>query len=132
MAGFLLPFQAAANAELGRHTPTLFHAALFNFVVGAVVLGVLALVTPAKSMAWSSLPQMPWWSWIGGMIGAGYVAITVRAAPVLGTLQVTQSAEEARQFADAAADKLDAYAGLVHPAWLLRQANILEIGRAHV
>lgn len=49
----------------------------------------------------------------------------LRAAPVLGTLQVTQSAEEARQFADAAADRLDAYAGLVHSAWLLRQANIL-------
>lgn len=49
----------------------------------------------------------------------------LRAAPVLGTLQVTQSVEEARQFADAAADRLAVYAGLVHPAWLLRQANIL-------
>ncbi len=37
LAGFVLPFQAAANAELGRQTPTLFHAALINFVVGAVL-----------------------------------------------------------------------------------------------
>jgi transporter family-2 protein len=86
LAGFLLPFQAAANAELGRQTPTLFHAAFINFLVGAALLGVLAIVTPAKSLAWTSLSQTPWWSWIGGVIGAGYVAMTVRAAPVLGTV----------------------------------------------
>lgn len=86
LAGFLLPFQAAANAELGRQTPTLFHAAFINFLVGAALLGVLAFVTPSKSIAWPVLSQTPWWSWIGGLIGAGYVAMTVRAAPVLGTV----------------------------------------------
>ena len=86
LAGFVLPFQAAANAELGRQTPTLFHAALINFVVGAVLLGILAVATPGRSMAGASLSHTPWWSWIGGVIGAGYVAMTVRAAPALGTV----------------------------------------------
>lgn len=49
----------------------------------------------------------------------------LRAAPVLGSLTLVHSAAEAQAFAAAAADELECYAGLVHPAWLLRQANIL-------
>jgi len=104
LAGFVLPFQAAANAELGRQTPTLFHAAFINFLVGAALLGVLAIVTPSKSIAWSALSQTPWWSWIGGVIGAGYVAMTVRAAPVLGTVVMLAVAIAGQMAGSLAAD----------------------------
>lgn len=49
----------------------------------------------------------------------------LRDAPVLGTLEVSQSPHAARSFAANAADELACYDTLVHPAWLLRQANIL-------
>jgi len=47
------------------------------------------------------------------------------ADPVLGTLRVSQSSAEAAAFNAAAGDALDCYDNLIHPAWLLRQANIL-------
>jgi transporter family-2 protein len=31
---------------------------------------------------------VPWWGWIGGAVGAGYVASTVAAAPRLGALNL--------------------------------------------
>lgn len=49
----------------------------------------------------------------------------LRTEPLLGTLEVTQSSADAAAFIAAANDELASYAGIVHPAWLLRQANIL-------
>jgi hypothetical protein len=49
----------------------------------------------------------------------------LRAEPLLGTLTLSQSVDEAAAFNAAAGDELACYEGLVHPAWLLRQANIL-------
>ncbi|MBK6659322.1 MAG: MaoC family dehydratase [Proteobacteria bacterium] len=49
----------------------------------------------------------------------------LRAEPVLGTLSVARTRDEVAGFNADAADELDCYSGLVHPAWLLRQANIL-------
>jgi acyl dehydratase len=49
----------------------------------------------------------------------------LRAEPLLGTLEVVQSVGEALDFARAAMDELACYDDIVHPAWLLRQANIL-------
>jgi MaoC like domain len=47
------------------------------------------------------------------------------AEPLLGTLEVTQDAAEATAFLAAAGEDLACYRDIVHPAWLLRQANIL-------
>jgi acyl dehydratase len=49
----------------------------------------------------------------------------LRAEPVLGTLEVSQTAADAAEFMLAAGDELACYRNVVHPAWLLRQANIL-------
>lgn len=87
VAGFALPFQAAANSMLGRHAPTLFHGALANFLVGGAVLAVVSLVAPSKATwSWAELGTVPWWGWVGGLIGAGYISMTVKSAPVLGAV----------------------------------------------
>jgi transporter family-2 protein len=87
LAGFALPFQAAANAALGKHTPSMFQAALINFIVGGLLLAVVSFVAPAKSgWTWDAMGQTPWWGWVGGLIGATYVTMAVKTAPVLGTV----------------------------------------------
>lgn len=84
-AGFTLPFQAGANAALSRHTPTLFHAALVNFIVGGLVLACIALASPARAgFTWAGLGQVPWWGWLAGLLGAAFVTTSVKATPVLG------------------------------------------------
>jgi bacterial/archaeal transporter family-2 protein len=56
-------------------------ATIINFFVGLVALGGLAPTTGAR-VAPGSLPSVPaWaWAWLGGLLGATYVA----AATVLG------------------------------------------------
>ncbi len=49
----------------------------------------------------------------------------LRAESVLGTLEVTQNAADAAAFVAAAGEDLGCYRDILHPAWLLRQANIL-------
>lgn len=47
------------------------------------------------------------------------------AEPRLGTLEITQDAAETAAFLATAGDCLPCYRDILHPAWLLRQANIL-------
>ena len=87
VTGFALSFQAGANARMGEHTPTPFHAAFLNFVVGGVVLLVASLLmAPNAGLSLSRAVQAPWWTWLAGVLGAAFVAMTVKAAPALGVV----------------------------------------------
>lgn len=84
VAGFLLPFQAGANARLSTSLPDRLQAAVVSFAVGLLALVVLAL---AKAGVPTSVkPGLPWWAWIGGLMGAAYVASAVYIAPRLGVV----------------------------------------------
>jgi transporter family-2 protein len=86
VAGALLPLQASINAKLSQYTPSMMHAALINFAVGLVLLlGVLGVMRAGVPTA-SSLAQAPWWAWVGGLIGAAYVALAIYLAPKLGVV----------------------------------------------
>jgi bacterial/archaeal transporter family-2 protein len=87
-AGGALPFQAGINARLAAFVGGPIRASMISFAVGTVVLLVLALVATRSVVATGRLGQVPWWGWIGGAVGAGYVASTVAAAPRLGALNL--------------------------------------------
>lgn len=88
VAGFLIPIQGGANAEIGRRFGHPIHGAALNFVVGATVLVLLALAVarelPPIGRAIGS--GTPWWAWIGGLLGATFVFIAVVATPRIGAL----------------------------------------------
>lgn len=87
LTGIGLSFQAGVNARLGQHTPTPFHAAFLNFVVGSVLLLAASLIAaPGAGLAMSRLGQAPWWTWLGGLLGAAFVAMAVKTTPVLGVV----------------------------------------------
>jgi len=52
------------------------------------VLLVVTLIATRGLVNTSRLDQVPWWAWLGGAVGAGYVASTVAAAPRLGALNL--------------------------------------------
>jgi transporter family-2 protein len=56
-----------------------------NFLVGALVLGVLfvlALPFTGGAVAWPDT----WWLWVGGAVGAFFIAIQVTAVTIIGVL----------------------------------------------
>ncbi len=88
VAGGGLPVQAGINVRLADWVGGPIRAALISFSVGTVVLFLLALVATRGVVATDRLEQIPWWAWLGGAVGAGYVASTVAAAPRLGALNL--------------------------------------------
>ena len=86
LAGAGLPVQAALNSALRQQLGRPEWAALVSFLVGsaglAALLAALRLPVP-PSGAWA---RAPWWSYVGGLLGAFFVALTVVLTPRLGVL----------------------------------------------
>lgn len=84
LAGSLMPVQAGINARLRDFLGDPLVAALVSFGVGTVSLALIILATrvPLPSLAMAA--QAPWWTWIGGAMGAFFVAVSVILAFKLG------------------------------------------------
>lgn len=84
LAGAALPFQAAANAQLGRLAGHPLWAALVSLLVSlAVVIPALGLLRVPGANAGVAL-QGPWWLWVGGVLGSLYVVAAAALVPRLG------------------------------------------------
>lgn len=84
VAGAMIPFQAGVNAQLATWVHSPVRAALVSFVVGTVTLLVLSVIVWRPLPSGSRLAGAPWWVWIGGLLGAFYVAGSIVTAPRLG------------------------------------------------
>lgn len=84
-AGAALSIQVGVNnslrAGLGG-SPIL--AATASFAVGSICLLAYALITRTPWPPMQAVSAMPVWAWLGGILGAYYVASTIAAAPHLG------------------------------------------------
>lgn len=81
--GMLLPLQALINASLGKQTAGPVFASLASFAVGTLVLCVWWLANK-PSLDTAALGRVPWWAWMGGAIGALYVAGATALIPRMG------------------------------------------------
>ncbi len=81
--GAILPLQGLVNARLATalHGPVM--AAFVSFLVGSVVLGAWLLVARTP---WGAAPdaRFPAWIWVGGVLGAVYVAVFTLLIPRVG------------------------------------------------
>ena len=82
--GAALPFQAGINAQLATWLHSPVRAAFVSFVVGALVLLVASALVFKPLPSSARLGDAPWWVWVGGALGAFYVAASIVSAPRLG------------------------------------------------
>ncbi len=87
-AGGALPVQAGINARLAVVVGGPIRASMISFAVGTIALVLLALVATRGLVSTGRVDEVPWWGWLGGAVGAGYVASVVAAAPRLGALNL--------------------------------------------
>jgi bacterial/archaeal transporter family-2 protein len=78
-----LTLQIGMNATLGRIVGAPLWGAVANFVVGLVGL-LLAVVLLGARYTPGSAAQVPAWAWLGGLLGAAYVAAATVLGPRLG------------------------------------------------
>ena len=84
LGGAVLPLQALINARLGASMNGPIWAATISFTVGTLGLVSYLLVkrTPFPSLAQAA--SVPAWAWVGGLLGAFYVAAATTTVPKLG------------------------------------------------
>jgi transporter family-2 protein len=87
-AGAALPVQTGINARLATFVGGPIRASAISFAVGTIVLVLLALIATRGVVSTGRLGSVPWWGWLGGAVGAGYVASAVAAARPLGALNL--------------------------------------------
>ena len=83
VAGALIAIQAPTNAMLSRPLDSPISAAFVSFVVGTIVLGLLAWLLPSRPDA-AGVRALPWYVWLGGLYGAFFVAVAAFGAPRVG------------------------------------------------
>jgi bacterial/archaeal transporter family-2 protein len=88
-AGAMLPFQFGINAQLAHWLGSPVRAAFVSFLVGTIVLLVLSAFVRKPLPSAARLADVPWWVWIGGLLGAFYVAGSIVTAPKLGAVTLT-------------------------------------------
>ena len=88
-AGGFLSIGAAANARLRRSLRSPVAAATVNFMVGFSTLTLLLVLGVLGSVDLSRLALVPWWAFLGGLLGAVFVTLNTLVVPQLGLTTTT-------------------------------------------
>ena len=88
-AGALVAMQPPINSKLGHAVGT-FAAATISFLVGTIALAVVTVLAGGHHVG--AIRDVPWWYFVGGLIGAVFVAsslVTVRTLGAGGVVAAT-------------------------------------------
>lgn len=83
IGGMLTATQGPTNAMLARPLNSPVNAAFVSFAVGTAVLAVLVLALRIKPDL-QGAAALPWYAWMGGVYGVGFVCAAAFSAPRLG------------------------------------------------
>ena len=84
VAGLGLTVQVGMNSTLRKVLQSANAAALVSFLVGTLALAVLVVALRMPMPDRATLAAVPWWAWLGGLLGAFYVASSTIVAAELG------------------------------------------------
>jgi transporter family-2 protein len=87
-AGAALPVQGAINAQLRADLAAPIAVGAFSFLVATVAMVVVLMgaiaFTEAARPRLEPLRRLPWWGWLGGLVGATYVVSVFSLIPEIG------------------------------------------------
>lgn len=76
--GLFMAVQPAINLELRRFVGSPAQAAMVSTFVSTISLGIFVFAIQRKPWpSFADAQSTPWWIWIGGLLGATYVAVSV-------------------------------------------------------
>ena len=129
LAGALQPFQAVINSRLGKEVDNPIFAVFVSGLLSGVVLGVYLLFTRhVLPKGWPAAVGLPWWMWLGGIIGAGYLTCIVIATPKLGAGTLMALVIAAQVLVSVVLDHFAALGLERHPASWGRVAGLVLFG----
>ena len=121
-AGMLVAMQPPINSKLGKEIGT-FAAATVSFIVGTAALAIVAVVAGGSNVG--ALKDVPWWYFLGGFIGAVFVASSLVTVRTLGAGGVVAATIAGQLTFSLVIDRLGLFGLDERPISLARVAGVL-------
>lgn len=87
--GIAMTIQTAVNTQLKEYLYSPLQAALLSFLVGTIVLAIFVFFQAAPKPTVGDLAHIPWYLWIGGLLGVYAISLSIYTAPKLGFLSLS-------------------------------------------
>jgi bacterial/archaeal transporter family-2 protein len=124
-AGAIIPVQTSMNTVLGKQLQSPFYASLSVFLIAALAMTLVIMFRQQSVPSLAMASAAPWWSWLGGVVGASYIFLLVFLAPKLGIANVTGFVVAGQIFAALLIDHFGLLNFPVHPLNFQRLAGAL-------
>jgi transporter family-2 protein len=125
IAGALLPTQAGINAQLAKNLGHPLLAASVSFGLGTLALLLITIIFRIPWPELSSAMQVPWYLWIGGLLGVIYLTATIILAPLLGAATMIGLIIAGQMLASIMLDHFGLVGFPVHPLSLWRAVGAI-------
>ena len=124
-AGSFLAIGSAANARLKQtlHSPSA--ATAINCLVGFRILTLLITSGLFKSPNLQQFANVPWWAFLGGLLGATFVSLSTLTVPKLGLTTATLAVVCSQMIMSLAIDQFGWFGVPMHPLNFSRVFAIL-------
>ncbi len=127
MAGMMIPFQTAMNAQLGKSLHSPYYSAVTVFVVAFIGLVLYILSARYSFPGIQAYQSAPWWSYLGGILGGAYILLIVICSPRLGIGTVTTLVLLGQVVSALLIDSTGLMKTVVHPLNWQRVAGVLLV-----
>ncbi|WP_300377872.1 DMT family transporter [Henriciella sp.] len=124
ICGTLIAAQGAINGRLAGGIGGPIHAALISFSVGWLALLALNIILGHRIPSYGQAMSVPWWAWVGGLIGAVMVTSSATAVPRIGVAAWVSAVIAGQLTAAVMYDQFGAFGQAVRPATPLRLLGI--------
>ncbi|MBC8141832.1 MAG: DMT family transporter [Armatimonadetes bacterium] len=126
-AGAGLPVQAALNSRLGREFGSPLFGSFFSFCIGTVSVLLFVLISRVAAPVGgfgAVAARLPWWLWLGGVIGAVFVSVAAMYAGRLGVTVFSATVIAGQLVASVILDHFGILVAERHPVSALRLFGI--------
>ncbi len=82
--GCILPMQGAINTRLATYVQHPLWSSFISFSVGVTTLSSLLFILRIPAPAFSQLSQIPWYLWLGGVLGSIFITSVIYIVPHIG------------------------------------------------
>lgn len=124
-AGSFLAIGSAANARLRKTLHSPIAAAAVNFLVGFSVLTGLMTLGLFQSPNVQQFSTVPWWAFLGGILGAAFVSLNTLTVPNLGLTATTLAVVCSQMIMSLVVDQFGWFGVPAHPLSVSRLFAII-------
>jgi len=127
LIGGFLSIQGSINAQISSFLKHPLQASLTNFVVGTIVLILLNIILRTTMPTFNELKTIPWYLFLGGVIGAMFVTSVVLLIPKIGVTTMLAASIAGQLIVATVIDHFGYFNVTVHPVSLSRIAGIIML-----